>query len=177
MRELDVRQSTGPLAGVKVLELSWVILGPFCGQLLSDHGAEVIKIESLDGDNLREFGPRRSAKMGPAFLQANRGKKSLALDLKKPGSDEVVKRLVSWCDVLVTNLRPKALARLGLDYESLQALNKRLVYVSCSGFLEAGPNAGRPAFDEILQAMSGFALERTRPEDGMPQSMPLPIVD
>lgn len=168
---------SGPLAGVKVLELSWVILGPFCGQLLADHGAEIIKIESPDGDTLRDFGPRRSAKMGPSFMQANRGKKSLALDLKQPRSREIVLRLVEWCDVLVSNLRPKALARLGLDYESVRTINKRLVYVNCSGFLEGGPYAGKPAFDEILQAMSGLAQARARPEDGMPQSMPLPIAD
>jgi crotonobetainyl-CoA:carnitine CoA-transferase CaiB-like acyl-CoA transferase len=168
---------SGPLAGVKILELSWVILGPFCGQLLGDHGAEIIKIESLDGDTLRDFGPRRSAQMGPSFLQANRGKKSMSLDLKQASSREIVMRLVKWCDVLVSNLRPKALARLGLDYESVRSLNKRLVYVNCTGFLEEGPYAGKPAFDEILQAMSGLALARARPEDGMPQSIPMPIAD
>lgn len=171
------RPGNGPLAGVKVLELSWVILGPYCGQLLADHGAEVIKIESLDGDTLRDFGPRRSAQMGPSFMQANRGKKSMALDLKQPSARDIVLRLVQWCDVLVSNLRPKALARLGLDYESVRGINKRLVYVNCTGFLEEGPYAGKPAFDEILQAMTGLASERARPEDGMPQSMPLPIAD
>ncbi len=167
----------GPLAGVKVLDLSWVILGPYCTQLLADHGADVIKIESLDGDTLREFGPRHHPDMGPSFLQLNRNKQSIALDLKQAPALDVVRRLISWCDVLISNMRPQALARLGLDYAAVKAINKKVVYVSCCGFLEEGPYAGRPAFDEILQAMTGLTPHRPEPATGLPQSIPMPLAD
>jgi len=139
---------SGPLAGVKVLDLTWVILGPFCTQMLADHGADVIKLEAPEGDPMRAVGPRRTNDMGPSFLQLNRNKRSMALDLKQASSRQVLERLIAWCDVFVSNMRPQALERLGLDYDSIRRVNPKVVYVSCSGFGEDGPYAGRPAFDE-----------------------------
>lgn len=176
MADVDTRRS-GPLAGVKVLDLTWVILGPYCTQLLADHGADVIKLESPDGDPMRAVGPRRTNDMGPSFLQLNRNKRSVALDLKQNASRRVLERLIRWCDVFVSNMRPQALERLGLGYEDIRRINPKVVYVSCSGFREDGPYAGRPAFDEVIQAMTGMAAARARESDGMPQSSPLPLAD
>lgn len=176
MAHADTRPS-GPLAGVKVLDLTWVILGPYCTQLLADHGADVIKLESPDGDPMRTVGPRRTNDMGPSFLQLNRNKRSMTLDLKQEASRRVLHRLIAWCDVFVSNMRPQALERLGLDYESVRRVNPRVVYVGCSGFGEDGPYAGRPAFDEVIQAMTGLAAARARESDGMPQSCPFPLAD
>ncbi|VCU69427.1 Formyl-coenzyme A transferase [Pigmentiphaga humi] len=170
-------QRGGPLAGIKVLDLTWVILGPFCTQLLADHGAEVIKLEAPDGDPMRSVGPRRTNDMGPSFLQLNRNKRSLTLDLKQEASSRVLERLIGWCDVFVSNMRPQALERLGLDYERVRRINPGAIYVSCSGFGEDGPYAGRPAFDEVIQAMTGLAAARARDGDGMPQSCPFPLAD
>ncbi len=169
--------ANGPLAGVKVLDLTWVILGPFCTQLLADHGADVIKLESPDGDTMRPLGPRRSHDMGPSFLQLNRNKRSVSLDLKREECRKILHRLIAWCDVFVSNMRPQALTRLGLDYESVKRINPKVVYVGCSGFREDGPYAGRPAFDEVIQAMTGIATARARESDGRPQSCPVPLAD
>jgi len=168
---------SGPLAGVKVLDLTWVILGPFCTQMLADHGADVIKLEAPEGDPMRAVGPRRTNDMGPSFLQLNRNKRSMALDLKQETSRRVLERLIAWCDAFVSNMRPQALERLGLDYDSIRRVNPKVVYVSCSGFGEDGPYAGRPAFDEVIQAMTGLAAARARERDGMPQSCPFPLAD
>ena len=150
-------EATGPLQGVRVLDLTAVVLGPFATQTLGDWGAEVIKVENIGGDTARNSGLFRSRGMASVFLQINRNKRSIALDLKSGGGKEVLRRLIATSDVLVTNIRPAGMARLGFGYEACKAQNPRLIYAVATGFGQDGPWRARPAFDEIIQAASGFA--------------------
>ena len=150
-------QPSGPLAGITVLDLTSVLYGPYASQTLGDWGAEVIKIEPLTGDTWRYSGQFRNRGMTGQFMAVNRNKRSLALDLKQPGGKSVLQRLIAKADVLLTNIRPAALARLGFGYEACQQINSRLVYAAATGFGQDGPWAARPAFDEVIQASSGFA--------------------
>ena len=148
---------TGPLTGIRIVDLTTMISGPFATMLLGDQGADVIKIERVDGgDQMRRFG-RRSGTLTAPFVNNNRSKRSVAVDLKRPEGIEVVKRLLSGADVFVQNFRPGVVARLGLGEEVARALNPRLVYVSISGFGDKGPLAHKPAYDPIFQAASGLA--------------------
>jgi crotonobetainyl-CoA:carnitine CoA-transferase CaiB-like acyl-CoA transferase len=146
---------TGPLAGVRVLDLTSVIMGPFATQLLAQLGADVIKVESPDGDNMRHVGPMKGHGMGHIFLHANAGKRSIVLDLKREEGREAVLKLAEGCDVFISNVRPNALARLGLDYEAVRARNARIIHVSCCGFDQEGPDAARPAYDDLVQGATG----------------------
>jgi len=145
----------GPLAGVRVLDLTSVILGPFATQILAQLGADVIKVESQDGDNMRHVGPMNHARMGHIFLHANGGKRSIVLDLKHEDGREAALKLAESCDVLISNVRPKAMARLGLSYETVKERNSGIVYVSCVGFDQEGPDAARPAYDDLVQGATG----------------------
>ena len=148
---------TGPLTGFRVLDLSTVLFGPYASQTLGDWGADVIKIERLEGDTWRTAGQFRNRGMSGQFMAVNRNKRSIALDLKHPDGKAVLQRLVRIADVLVSNIRPAGLARLGFSYEDCKALNPKLIYASATGFGQDGPWRARPAFDEIIQAASGFA--------------------
>lgn len=148
--------SRGPLAGVRVLDLTSVIMGPFATQILASLGAEVTKVESPEGDNMRHVGPMRHPGMGHIFLNANEGKRSVVLDLKQPAAREAALRLAEASDVLVSNVRPQALRRLGLDFESVRARHPRIVHVSCCGFDQQGPYAARPAYDDLIQGATGI---------------------
>src|SRR5262245_60673811 len=150
-------EPTGPLDGIRILDLTNILFGPFAAQTLGDWGADVIKVEALTGDGWRNTGQFRNRGMSGQFMAANRNKRSLALDLKHEEGKAVLRRLISTVDALVTNVRPAALARLGFGYEACQALNPRLIYAAATGFGQDGPWAARPAFDEIVQAASGFA--------------------
>lgn len=167
-----------PLAGIRVLDITQVMAGPFCCMLLGDMGADVIKIEPPKlGDSTRHsMGFRLKGEDSPGFLALNRNKRSIALDLKNPADREVLYALVKTADVLVENARPGVAARLGMGYDTLAAMNPRLVYASISGFGQTGPWAQRPGFDLIAQAMSG-ALSAT----GLPGSEPvkngIPVAD
>jgi crotonobetainyl-CoA:carnitine CoA-transferase CaiB-like acyl-CoA transferase len=150
----------GPLAGAKILDLTTVVLGPLATQILGDLGADVIKIEAPDGDIMRYAEPARHREMGHVFLNLNRNKRSLVLDLKHSDAAEVLVRLVRRSDVLMHNMRPQAMARLGFGWERLRAENPRLVYCSAHGYGQDGPFAERPAFDDIIQGGCGLvALE------------------
>jgi crotonobetainyl-CoA:carnitine CoA-transferase CaiB-like acyl-CoA transferase len=150
----------GPLAGIKVIDLTTVVLGPLATQILGDLGAEVIKIEAPEGDIMRYAGPARHREMGHVFLNLNRNKRSLVLDLKQPAAAPVLLALVARSDVLMHNMRPQAMARLGFTWERLCEVNPRLVYCSAHGYGQDGPFADRPAFDDIIQGGSGLvALE------------------
>ena len=150
----------GPLAGIKVLDLTTVVLGPLATQILGDLGAEVIKVESPDGDIMRYAGPARHREMGHVFLNLNRNKRSLVLDLKQPEAAPILLALAARSDVLMHNMRPQAMARLGFAWERLQQVNPQLVYCSAQGYGQDGPLADRPAFDDIIQGGSGLvALE------------------
>jgi len=150
-------QATGPLAGFRILDLTTVLFGPFGTQTLGDWGAEVIKVETLAGDTWRTSGQFRNRGMSGQFMAANRNKRSIAIDLKSEAGKDVLRRLIPTADALVSNIRPAGLGRLGFSYEACKALNPRIVYASATGFGQDGPWAARPAFDEIIQAASGFA--------------------
>jgi len=150
----------GPLAGIKIIDLTTVVLGPLATQILGDLGAEVIKIESPDGDIMRYAGPARHREMGHVFLNLNRNKRSLILDLKHKDAALVLLALVRQSDVLMHNMRPQAMARLGFGWERLHEINRRLIYCSAHGYGQDGPYADRPAFDDIIQGGCGLvALE------------------
>ena len=141
---------TGPLAGIRIVDLTTMISGPFATMLLGDQGADVIKIERVDGgDQMRRFG-RRSGTLTAPFVNNNRSKRSVAVDLKRVEGIDVVKRLLSGADVFVQNFRPGVVARLGLAEDVVRGLNPRLVYVSISGFGDKGPLAHKPAYDPIF---------------------------
>ena len=150
-------EPTGPLKGFRILDLTTVLFGPFGTQTLGDWGAEIIKIETLTGDTWRTSGQFRNRGMSGQFMAANRNKRSLALDLKHPDGKAVLRRLIPTADALVSNIRPAGLGRLGFSYDICKELNPRLVYAVATGFGQDGPWAARPAFDEIIQAASGFA--------------------
>ena len=143
-KEANAAAPAGPLAGVKVIDLTSVMMGPYATMLLGDYGADVIKVESPDGDVMRYAAPMRHPKMGAMYLQGNRNKRSIALDLKKDGGRAALLRLATTADVFVHNVRPAAMARLKLGADDLLAVNPRLVYASLHGFGETGPYAGRP---------------------------------
>lgn len=158
MREAQANtagKAAGPLAGVRILDLTSVILGPFATQILAQLGAEVIKLETPEGDNMRHVGPMKNPGMGHIFLHANAGKKSVVLDLKRPEGREAALKLAESCDVFISNVRPQALARLGLDEASMRARNPRLIHVCCCGFDQEGPDAARPAYDDLIQGAVG----------------------
>jgi crotonobetainyl-CoA:carnitine CoA-transferase CaiB-like acyl-CoA transferase len=171
----------GPLAGIRVLDLTTVLVGPYCTQLLAEMGAEVVKVEAPEGDVVRLIGPERSPGMGCMFLTINRGKRSIALDLKRPEAREALLRLARGADVLATNIRPQAMARLGLDYEAVRAANPRIVYAAVLGYGQDGPYAPRPAYDDLMQGAAVLASLNGRVagggEGGAPRYVPLAMVD
>lgn len=151
----------GPLAGVRVVDLSTVLFGPYCTQLLGDLGAEVIKVESIDGDTFRSAGASHHPGMAGAFVSTNRNKRSLAIDLKTHEGREVLDRLLGRSDVLVSNIRRKSLAQLGLDHASLAPVFPGLIHCSATGYGQGGPYEDDPAFDDTTQAMCGLASLQT----------------
>jgi crotonobetainyl-CoA:carnitine CoA-transferase CaiB-like acyl-CoA transferase len=148
---------SGPLSGVRVVDMTTVGMGPYATQILGDMGAEVIKVESPAGDVLRYTEPVRNAGMSACFLNLNRNKTFLVLDIKRDEDLIRLKTLIAEADVFVSNVRPVSLRRYGLDYESLRVGNPRLIYCGAYGYSESGPYAGLPAFDDIIQAKSGMA--------------------
>src|SRR3984885_8720555 len=170
-----MNEPTGPLKGFRILDLTSVLFGPFGTQTLGDWGAEIIKVESLFGDTWRTSGQFRNRGMSGQFMAVNRSKRSLALDLKHPDGKAALQKLIAKADVLLSNIRPAALARLGFGYEDCHKLNPRLVYAAATGFGQDGPWAARPAFDEIIQASSGLASSIG--SDDEPQFVPSLIGD
>ncbi|PLZ01397.1 CoA transferase [Burkholderia sp. WAC0059] len=168
-----VRQ--GPLADLRVLDLSAYIAGPYGCTLLADQGAEVIKIEPPSGDNLRKY-PSTLEAESRAFLGVNRGKRGLALDLKQPEALDVLMRLVKTADVLVHNFRPSVPARLGIAYEQLREVNPRLIYCAVTGYGETGPYRDKAGYDQVLQTMTGMCKTQG-PPDGPPEILYGSVVD
>ena len=150
-------KNSGPLAGVRVLDLTSVVLGPYATQMLGDLGADIIKIEPPEGDTTRYTGPRVSADMASLFLGVNRNKRSIVLDLKTPAARDVLLRLLDKADVFVHNIRPQKLARIGLGADTLLKRNPQLIYAGIHGWREDGPYSGRPAYDDIIQGLCGVA--------------------
>ena len=165
-----------PLAGVRVLDLSRVLAGPFCSMMLGDMGAEIIKVEEPGkGDDTRTWPPSVGGE-ATYFLSVNRNKKSLTLNLKAPEGQRILGRLIARSDVLLENFRPGTMERLGFGYEMLKRTHPRLVYCSISGFGESGPEAGRPGYDLIVQGESGL-MDLTGFPDGPPVKVGTSIAD
>ncbi len=166
----------GPLNGIKVIDLTRVLAGPFCTMTLADLGAEVVKIEKPGtGDDSRAFGPHLKGESA-YFMSINRGKKSLTLDLKSEKGREVFLKLIETADIVVENFKPGVMKKLGLDYEALSKLNPRLIYCASSGFGQTGPYSRRPAYDLIIQGMGGL-MSITGPDASQPTKVGSSIAD
>jgi crotonobetainyl-CoA:carnitine CoA-transferase CaiB-like acyl-CoA transferase len=166
-----------PLQGVRVIDVTSVLMGPAATQILADYGADVVKVESPGGDIMRHAGEMRHEGMGHVYLHANRNKRSIVIDLKKPGGREALLELAGTADMFVHNVRPSAMARLGLDYAALAAVNPRIIYVALVGFDQQGPYAALPAMDDVIQGASGIAGLQATYNQGPPGYVPLVIVD
>lgn len=162
-----------PLIGIRVLDLTHIVSGPFCTMLLGDFGADIVKVEAVDGDMTRITGIMGRGE-NPYFVNLNRNKRDIAVNLKTDDGREIIRRLAKKADVLVENFRPGVMEKLGLGFESLQAINPRLVYAAVTGFGKTGPYRDRPAFDFIAQALSGFmSLNGTADMDPLRVGMPI----
>ncbi|HEX4366109.1 MAG TPA: CoA transferase [Rhodopila sp.] len=168
--------NNGPLAGIRVLDLTTVQMGPWCTRILSDFGADVIKVEAPEGDSSRYTGIPRHRGMSGTFQHNGRGKRSIALDLKQTEARDVILRLAPGADAFASNIRPAALARLGLDYESIRKINPSIVYLSMVGYGSAGRYAGRPAYDDLIQAAAAIPMLLQR-STGQPRFIPMAAID
>ena len=169
-----------PLSGLKVIELARILAGPWAGQTLADLGAEVIKVESPDGDDTRQWGPpfvdRDGDRSAAYFHSCNRGKRSVTVDFRTAVGQETVRRLIADADIVIENFKVGGLAKYGLDYPSLSAINPRLIYCSVTGFGQTGPYAHRAGYDYIIQGMSGL-MSITGEPDGQPQKVGVAVTD
>jgi crotonobetainyl-CoA:carnitine CoA-transferase CaiB-like acyl-CoA transferase len=170
-------QGAGPLAGIRIVDLTSVIFGPYATQNLGDMGADVIKVEAPEGDIARWLVPMRAPGMAGIFMNTNRNKRSLVLDLKQPAAREALLKVVGEADVFVHNLRPQAIRKLKLGYGELKAVNPKLLYCNAWGFGTRGPYAERPAYDDVIQAMSGLADLTRRQTGGPPALAPTIMAD
>ncbi len=169
----------GPLSGVRVIDLTSVVSGPFATMFLADQGADVVKVEPLGGDITRRS--RQSVdptgQFSALFISTNRGKRSIALDIKQPKGAEVLRKLIARADVLVQNFRPQVMERLGLGEPAMRALNPRLIYVSISGAGDSGPYAAKRIYDPIIQGLSGFADVQADAKTRRPQMIRTIVAD
>ena len=167
---------TTPLSGIRIVDLTSVLFGPYATQMLADFGADVIKVEAPEGDPTRHIGPRRHEMMSAGFLGINRNKRSLVLDLKQDKAKQVLWRLIETADVFVHNIRPQKIAKLGFSADQVMRANTNLVYGALHGYLETGLNAGKPAYDDVIQGGSGVAAAFLA-RDGKPAYAPSVIAD
>ena len=167
----------GPLDGVRVLDLTTVVMGPYATQILADFGADVIKVEPPEGDVMRHAAPMRSPGMGHIFLNANRNKRSIVLDLKKDAAREACLALAKRSDVLAYNIRPQAMARLKLSYEEVSAVNPRILYVGAFGYSQRGPYAAKAAYDDLIQGATGMPWLLKESGAETPRYAPATIAD
>jgi crotonobetainyl-CoA:carnitine CoA-transferase CaiB-like acyl-CoA transferase len=168
---------SGPLDGIRILDLTSVIMGPYASQVLADYGADVIKIEPPEGDVMRKSGPMRNPGMGHFYLTTNRNKRSMVIDLKHPGGRDVLLRMARRADVLVYNIRPQAMARLGLSYEALRQVAPRIIYAGAFGFSQRGPYAAKPAYDDLIQGMCAIPWLNREAGAEVPRYAPMVLVD
>ena len=172
----DAGAATGPLAGVRVIDLTSVVMGPSATQIMGDLGADIIKVEHPTGDSVRHIGPARHPDMGPLYLQNNRNKRSVVLDLKSEEGRAALLALVKEADVFTYNIRPQAVSRLKLDYADISAVNPGIIYAAAVAYGRGGPDTGRPVYDDIMQAAAGISGLFAR-MDGKPRQAPLNICD
>ncbi len=168
---------TQPLDGVRIIDLTSVVMGPYATQLLGDLGADIVKVEPPDGDILRNIAPMRHSGMGHIFLHHNRNKRSIVLDLKKPDGYAALQKLLKTADVLIYNVRPQAMKRLKLSYEDVTAVNPEIIYVGAYGFGQRGPYAAQPAYDDLIQGMSAMPALFHEAGASKPRYAPLAIAD
>lgn len=154
---MSAESGSQPLTGLRVLDMTSLAMGPLAAQTLGDYGADVVKVEPLAGDAFRQTLPTVSPGMGHVYLQFNRNKRSLAIDLKAPAARNAFHALIKQADIIMSNVRSSGMRGLGLDYESVSAINPAIIYCASYGYSERGPYAGRPAADDTIQAMSGLA--------------------
>ena len=147
----------GPLSGIKIIDVSSILMVPYCTRILADLGAEVIKVETLEGDNTRYIGPSVNKGMGAVFLNLNRNKKSISIDLKKDEGKKIIFKLIADSDIFVSNIRKPALKRLGFTHKNFLKYNKKIITAVAVGFSSQGPYSDLPAFDDTIQACSGMA--------------------
>lgn len=168
---------SGPLHGVRIIDLTSVILGPYATQILADYGADVIKVEAPEGDNTRYINAHRNAGMGANFLHLNRNKRSIVLNLKHAQGREALLRLAKTADVLAYNVRPAAMARLKLSYEDVCKVNPRIIYAGATGFKQSGPYAAKAAYDDIIQGMVALPHMLTQAGADRPRFIPSTLTD
>jgi crotonobetainyl-CoA:carnitine CoA-transferase CaiB-like acyl-CoA transferase len=168
---------SSPLEGLRILDLTTVVMGPYATQVLADYGADVIKVESPTGDTTRQIPPMRHPDMGCQFLHLNRNKRSLLLDLKDPEAVAALVEVAATCDVFIANVRPAALARLGITYEALTARRPDLIWISLVGFGSNGPYAGQPAYDDLIQSLTAIPAMLVQAGSGHPHYVPLSFND
>ncbi|HUD88329.1 MAG TPA: CoA transferase [Xanthobacteraceae bacterium] len=166
----------GPLAGVRILDLTSVVAGPLATQMMGDMGADVLKIEAPEGDAPRHTGPARSPGMAALFMGLNRGKRSLVLDLKQARAKEALWRLIDGADVFVHSMRPQVIEKLGFPQKTVCAKNPRIVYAALHGYRDGGPYSGQPAYDDVIQGQSGIAALMSEVA-GEPRYAPMIIAD
>ena len=172
------QRGTGPLAGIRVIDLTTVMMGPSATQALAEMGADVIKVEAPGGgDPVRGVGPRRNPGMGALFMNANRGKRSLAIDLKRAAGRDALLRLAATADVLAYNVRPQAMARLGLGYAHVAAVRPDIVYAGMFGYGQDGPYAARPAYDDLIQGAALIPWLFAEAGGGEPRYVPVAMAD
>jgi crotonobetainyl-CoA:carnitine CoA-transferase CaiB-like acyl-CoA transferase len=167
----------GPLDGVRILDLTTVVMGPYATQILADLGADVVKLEPPEGDVMRYNAPLRSKGMGHIFLNANRNKRSVVLDLKQDAGRAACLAIAKGADVLIYNIRPQAMARLKLSYEDLRAVNPRLIYVGAFGYSQRGPYAAKAAYDDLIQGATGLPWLLKEAGAESPRYVPATLAD
>ena len=168
---------SGPLDGVKVLDLTTVVMGPYATQILADFGADVIKVEPPEGDVMRYAWPFRNPGMGTIYMGVNRNKRSVVLDLKKEPARDACLALAAKADVLVYNIRPQAMARLRLSYDEVCKVNPRIIYAGCFGYSQRGPYAARAAYDDLIQGAAGLPWLLHRQGASEPRYAPMIVAD
>ncbi len=168
---------SGPLAGVRIIDLTSVILGPYATQILADYGADVVKVEAPEGDNTRYIAAHRHHGMGANFLHLNRNKRSIVLNLKKPEGHAALLRLLKTADVLAYNVRPAAMARLKLSYDDVAKVNPHIIYAGSTGFRQDGPYAAKAAYDDIIQGMVALPSLLVEAGADRPRYVPSTLTD
>ena len=174
---MTLADNAGALSGIRVIDMTGVVLGPYATQILGDYGADVIKIEPPGGDIMRQAGPMKHPGMGHIFINANRNKRSVVLDLRQQSQRQLLLKLCASADVLAFNIRPASMARLGLSYDEVRAVNPRIVYCGAYGYSEGGPYSDWPAYDDLIQGAACIPWLMTQSGSPEPRYVPATFAD